>query len=182
MDWVRKIVFVEERVLAEAGKAVAKPVTRVAGIAVIHNPFAGQGHVEDLASLFDVGAKLGEALMPDVVRRLPNPATSYGKAAIVGLNGDFEHGGALIHPKLGKPMRDAVGGGDAIISSNVKVAPAGSAIDVPLAHKDDIWSFDHFDTMTVMVADAPRPDEIMVVMIAADGGRPAPRVGKGRIL
>ena len=182
MDWVRKIVFVEERVLAEAGKAVAKPVTRVAGIAVIQNPFAGQGYVEDLASLFDVGAKLGEALMPDLVRRLPNPATSYGKAAIVGLNGDFEHGGALIHPKLGKPMRAAVGGGDAIISSNVKVAPAGSAIDVPLAHKDDIWSFDHFDTMTVMVADAPRPDEIMVVMIAADGGRPAPRVGKGRIL
>ena len=182
MDWVRKIVFVEERVLAEAGKAVAKPVTRVAGIAVIQNPFAGQGYVEDLASLFDVGAKLGEALMPDLVRRLPNPATSYGKAAIVGVNGDFEHGGALIHPKLGKPMRAAVGGGDAIISSNVKVAPAGSAIDVPLAHKDDIWSFDHFDTMTVMVADAPRPDEIMVVMIAADGGRPAPRVGKGRIL
>ena len=182
MDWVRKIVFVEERVLAEAGKAVAKPVTRVAGIAVIQNPFAGQGYVEDLASLFDVGAKLGEALMPDLVRRLPNPATSYGKAAIVGLNGDFEHGGALIHPKLGKPMRAAVGGGDAIISSNVKVAAAGSAIDVPLAHKDDIWSFDHFDTMTVMVADAPRPDEIMVLMIAADGGRPAPRVGKGRIL
>jgi len=182
LDWVRKIVFVEERVLAEAGKAVAKPVTRVAGIAVIQNPFAGQGYVEDLASLFDVGAKLGEALMPDLVRRLPNPATSYGKAAIVGVNGDFEHGGALIHPKLGKPMRAAVGGGDAIISSNVKVAPAGSAIDVPLAHKDDIWSFDHFDTMTVMVADAPRPDEIMVVMIAADGGRPAPRVGKGRIL
>ena len=182
MDWVRKIVFVEERVLAEAGKAAAKPVTRVAGIAVIQNPFAGQGHVEDLASLFDVGARLGEALMPDVVRRLPNPATSYGKAAIVGIDGDFEHGGALIHPKLGKPMRAAVGGGDAIISSNVKVAPAGSAIDVPLAHKDDIWSFDHFDTMTVMVADAPRPDEIMVVMIAADGGRPAPRVGKGRIL
>ena len=182
MDWVRKIVFVEERVLAEAGKAVAKPVTRVAGIAVIQNPFAGQGYVEDLASLFDVGAKLGEALMPDLVRRLPNPATSYGKAAIVGLNGDFEHGGALIHPKLGKPMRAAVGGGDAIISSNVKVAPAGSAIDVPLAHKDDIWSFDHFDTMTVMVPDAPRPDEIVVIMIAADGGRPAPRVGKGRVL
>ena len=182
MDWVRKIVFVEERVLAEAGKAVAQPITRVAGIAVIQNPFAGQGHVEDLASLFDVGAKLGQAVMPDVVRRLPHPATSYGKAAIVGVNGDFEHGGALIHPKLGKPMRAAVGGGDAIISSNVKVAAAGSAIDVPLAHKDDIWSFDHFDTMTVMVADAPRPDEIMVVMIAADGGRPAPRVGKGRIL
>ena len=182
MDWVRKIVFVEERVLAEVSKTAGKPVTRVAGIAVIQNPFARQGYVEDLAALFDVGARLGEALMPDVVRRLPNPATSYGKAAIVGVNGDFEHGGALIHPKLGKPMRAAVGGGDAIISSNVKVAAAGSAIDVTLAHKDDIWSFDHFDTMTVMVADAPRPDEIVVLMIAADGGRPAPRVGKGRIL
>jgi hypothetical protein len=179
---IRKIVFVEERVLAEAGSAAVKPIMRVAGIAVIQNPFAGQGYVEDLSSLFDVGAKLGEAIMPDVVRRLENPAVSYGKAAIVGVNGDFEHGGALIHPKLGKPMRAAVGGGEAIIASNVKVAPAGTAIDVPLANKDDIWSFDHFDTMTVMVADAPRPDEIMVIMIAADGGRPAPRVGKGRVL
>jgi hypothetical protein len=79
-------------------------------------------------------------------------------------------------------MRAAVGGGEAIISSNVKVAPAGTAIDVPLAHKDDIWSFDHFDTMTVTVADAPRPDEIVVVMIAADGGRVSPRVGRGRVL
>ncbi len=182
MTHIRKIVFVEERVLAEAGSAAVKPIMRVAGIAVIQNPFAGQGYVEDLSSLFDVGAKLGEAMMPDVVRRLENPAVSYGKAAIVGVNGDFEHGGALIHPKLGKPMRAAVGGGEAIIASNVKVAPAGTAIDVPLANKDDIWSFDHFDTMTVMVADAPRPDEIMVIMIAADGGRPAPRVGKGRVL
>jgi hypothetical protein len=179
---IRKIVFVEERVLAEAGHAAAAPITRVAGIAVIQNPFAGQGFVENLSELFDVGAKLGEQLMPDVVRRLARPAMSYGKAAIVGLAGDFEHGGALIHPKLGKPMRAAVGGGEAIISSNVKVAPAGTAIDVPLAHKDDIWSFDHFDTMTVAVADAPRPDEIAVIMIAADGGRPSPRLGKGRIL
>jgi hypothetical protein len=182
MDWLRKIVVVEERLLAEAGRAAARPVTRVAGVAVIANPFAGRGYVEDLSALFDIGAMLGETLMPDVVRRLANPATSYGKAAIVGLAGDFEHGGALIHPKLGKPMRAAVGGGEAIISSNVKVAPAGTAIDVPLAHKDDIWSFDHFDTMTVMVPDAPRPDEIAVIMIAADGGRIAPRLGKGRVL
>jgi hypothetical protein len=182
MTQIRKIVFVEERILAEGGQAAARPVTRVAGIAVIANPFAGKGHVADLSALFEVGAKLGETLMPDLVRRLPHPATSYGKAAIVGVAGDFEQGGALIHPKLGKPMRAAVGGGEAIISSNVKVAPAGTAIDVPLAHKDDIWSFDHFDTMTVMVADAPRPDEIAVIMIAADGGRVVPRLGKGRVL
>ena len=179
---VRKIVFIEERVLSEMGHAAATPVTRVAGIAIVKNPFAGKGYVEDLSALFDVGLKLGEEIMPDVVRRLKNPATSYGKAAIVGLAGEFEHGGAVIHPKLGKPMRAAVGGGEAIVSSNVKVAPAGSAIDVPLAHKDNIWSFDHFDTMTVAVADAPHPEEIVVIMIAADGGRPAPRVGKGRVL
>jgi hypothetical protein len=182
MTAIRKIVFIEERVLAETGKAAARPITRVAGIAIIQNPFAGTGHVEDLSSLFDVGAKLGEEIMPEVVRRLPHPAESYAKAAIVGVNGDFEHGGALLHPKLGKPMRAAVGGGEAIISSNVKVAPAGTAIDVPLTHKDNIWSFDHFDTMTIMVADAPRPDEIVAIMIAADGGRVSPRVGKGRVL
>ena len=182
MDGLRKILLLEERVFSEAGKAAVRPITRVAGIAVVKNPFAGRGYVEDLSALFDIGARLGEEIMPDVVKRLKNPATSYGKAAIVGLAGEFEHGGAVIHPKLGKPMRAAVGGGAAIISSNVKVAPAGSAIDVPLAHKDDIWSFDHFHTMTVTVADAPRPDEIVVIMIAADGGRPLPRVGKGRVL
>ena len=179
---IRKIVVSRETVFSELRAAGPRPVTRAVAIAVIANPFAGQGYVEDLSALFDAGARLGEAIMPDVVRRLENPATSYGKAAIVGVAGDFEHGGALIHPKLGKPMRAAVGGGEAIISSNVKVAAAGTAIDVPLANKDDIWSFDHFDTMTVMIADAPRPDEIVVVMVAADGGRPAPRVGKGRVL
>lgn len=182
MTSIRKIVFVEERVFAEAGRAAAKPVTRVAGLAVVKNPFAGKGHVEDLSALFDLGAQIGETVMPDVVRRLSGAPTSYGKAAIVGLAGDFEHGGAVIHPKLGKPMRAAVGGGEAIISSNVKVAPAGTAIDVPLANKDDIWAFDYFDTMTVMVPDAPRPDEIVVIMIAADGGRVSPRVGKSRVL
>ena len=182
MIHIRKIVFIEERVFGEMGKAAATPITRAAGIAVVKNPFAAKGYVEDLSALFDVGLKLGEEMMPEIVARLKKPATSYGKAAIVGLAGEFEHGGAAIHPKLGKPMRAAVGGGEAIISSNVKVAPAGSAIDVPLAHKDNIWSFDHFDTMTVAVADAPRPDEIVVIMIAADGGRAAPRVGKGRVL
>src|SRR4029078_8620853 len=101
-----------------------KPITRVAGIAVISNPFAAKGYVEDLTSLFDVGAMLGETIMPDVVRRLANLATSYGKAAIVGVAGDFEHGGALIHPKLGKPMRAAGGGGEGSLSSDLKVAAA----------------------------------------------------------
>jgi len=80
---------------------------------------------------------------------------------------------------LGKPMRAAIGGGKALISSNVKVAAAGASLDVPLGHKDDPWSFPHFDTITVSVADAPRPDEILVVMAIADGGRLRNRCGTG---
>ena len=158
MDWLRKIVFVEERVLADAGRTAATPITRVAGIAVIKNPFAGQRLSSTTCHRCSTSARCSaRRSCRTSCGGSPNPATSYGKAAIVGVAGDFEHGGALIHPKLGKPMRAAVGGGEAIISSNVKVAPAGTAIDVPLAHKDDIWSFDHFDTMTVMVAGRAAP-------------------------
>jgi hypothetical protein len=181
MKDIRKIVFVQERVLAEAGEPAAAPVTRVAGIAVLKNLYAGRGHVADLAPLFETGRSLGENLMPEAVKLLGGAPTSYGKAAIVGVGGDMEHGAALLHPKLGAPMRAAVGGGEAIISSNVKVAAAGASIDVPLAHKDNIWLFDHLDTMTVTLADAPRPDEIVVVMVVATGGRANPRVGKGRV-
>ena len=181
MDGVRKIVFVQERVLGEAGKAATEPVIRVAGIAVVKNPFAGAGHVEDLSPLFEVGKALGERLMPEVVKLLGGAPLAYGKVALVGVNGDQEHGAAMIHPRLGAPMRAAVGGGEAIICSNVKVASAGTSIDIPLAHKDNIWAFDYLDTMTVMVPDAPRPDEIVVVMVASTGGRANPRIGKGRV-
>ena len=118
-------------------------------------------------------------MMSQVVDQLASPPVSYGKAAIVGVDGAMEHGGAMIHPKLGKPMRDAVGGGQSLIPSNVKVAPAGTPIDLPLGHKDEAWSFAHFDTMTLMIADAPRPAEIVVCMAVSDGTRPNPRVGDG---
>ena len=175
----RKVMFVKEIVRSEAGGAAARPICRVAAIAVITNPYAGK-FVEDLSPLFDIGMRLGEELMPTAVAMLDGPAVSYGKAAIVGVNGDLEHAAAVLHPKLGKPMRQALGGGEAIIPSNTKVATAGATLDVPLANKDNSWSFDELDTMTVSVADAPRPDEILVVMAIADGGRPRPRVGKGR--
>ena len=119
--------------------------------------------------------------MDDAVRMLTNSPVSYGKAAIVGIAGDMEKGSAMIHPKLGKPMRSAVGGGAALIPSNAKLATLGTPIDLPPDHKDEAWSFDHFDTMTVMVADAPRPDEIVLCMAVADGARPNPRVGSGPI-
>lgn len=178
---VRKTLCIEEVVLMEAGTPLARPVRRVAGLAVIANPYAGR-FVPDLSPLFDTGMEQGALLMKRAMELLGGPAVSYGKAAIVGTLGETEHGGALLHPKLGKPMRAAVGGGEALIPSNVKVAVAGTPIDVPLGHKDNIWSFDHFDTMTVMAADAPRPDEIVLVVAVADGGRPHPRVGQGRVL
>jgi len=173
---IRKIITTRETVFSELVVEANRPVTRAVGMAVIRNPFAGQ-FVEDLRPLFEAGAMLGERLMPELVKLLDGPAVSYGKGAIVGVAGEMEHGGACVHPMLGKPMRAAIGGGKAVIGSNVKVAAAGALLDVPLGHKDDSWSFPHFDTITVSVADAPRPDEILVVMAIADSGRLRNRCG-----
>lgn len=177
---IRKTMFVKETIERDHVGRACDPITRVVAMAVVRNPFAGD-FVEDLSPLFDLGARLGERLMRDAVSMLAGPPVSYGKAAIVGIFGDLEHGGAMLHPKLGKPMRAAVGGGKALIPSNTKVAAAGTPIDLPLGHKDEAWSFDHFDTITVMVADAPRADEIVLCMGVADRGRPHPRVGNAPI-
>lgn len=177
---LRKTLIIKETIEADSFGKACDPITRIAALAVIENPLAGR-YVEDLLPLFDMGGQLGERLMSEIMEMLPSPPVSYGKAAIVGVNGELEHGGAMIHPKLGKPMRSAVGGGKALIPSNAKVAGAGVPIDVPLGHKDEAWSFDHFDTMTVMIADAPRPGEIVMCVAVADGARPHPRVGSGPI-
>lgn len=173
---IRKTFMLRETVKSEMTHAGERPVVRAVAMAVITNPFAGR-YVADLTQLFEAGRAIGEQLMPDLVRQLSRPPISYGKGAIVGVDGEFEHGGACIHPMLGKPMRAAVGGGKAVIPSNVKVGACGAGLDVPLGHKDDPWSFDHFDTITVSLADAPRPDEIVVVLAIADGGRLHPRCG-----
>jgi hypothetical protein len=168
---IRKIATWRETLFAELGTPAERPVARAVALAVIQNPFAGQRGVAELTALWEAGATLGERLMPELAALLGGPAVSYGKGAIVGVAGEVEHGGACVHPRLGKPMRAAIGGGAAVISSVVKVAAAGTPIDIPLGHKDDAWSFAHFDAITVMVADAPRPDEIVVAMALADGGR-----------
>lgn len=177
---IRKTVTIREVVGADRWGRPCAPITRAAVAAVVANPCAG-GFAENLSPLFDIGGALGEQLMAELVAQLAGPAVSYGKAAVVGLDGEMEHGGAMIHPRLGKPMRAAIGGGKALIPSNVKLGGAGTAIDVPLGHKDEAWSFDHFDTMTVAVPDAPLPGEIVVIMAVADGGRVNPRVGSGPI-
>src|SRR5260370_2073365 len=136
---IRKLITTRETVFSELGVEAVRPITRALGMAVISHPFAGQ-FVEDLRPLFEAGAMLGERLMPELVKLLDGPAASYGKGAIVGVAGEMEHGGACVHPMLGKPMRAAIGGGKAVIGSNVKVAAAGSVLDLPPGHKDDSCS------------------------------------------
>jgi hypothetical protein len=178
MPQIRKLLLTREQVFAELGREADRPVVRAVALAVIANPFAGR-FAEDLGPLWEAGAALGERLMPELVRLLDGPPVSYGKGAMVGVAGEVEHGGACVHPRLGRPVRAAVGGGRAVIPSNVKVAAAGAALDLPLGHKDDPWSFAHFDTVTVSVADAPRPEEIVVALAVADGGRLRNRCGAG---
>ncbi len=177
---IRKILFVKEIVEADAGERAARPISRVAAIAVITNPLAGS-YQADVSPLFDIGLALGERLAAQAVALLDGPALSYGKSAIVGVSGELEHAAALLHPKLGRTMRNAVGGGEAIIPSTKKVAAAGATIDVPLSNKDNIWSFNELDTITVMVPDGPRPDEIVAILAFADGGRPLARSGEGPV-
>jgi len=177
---LRKLSLTKETIFADAGRPVKQPICRAFAVAVVENPFADR-FIDDLSPLFADGAELGQRVMPELASLLARPAVAYGKAAIVGVAGEIEHGAAMIHPRLGQPMREAVGGGEAIISSNVKIGGPGTSIDLPLAHKDNIWSFDHLATMTISSEDAPRPDEIVVIMAISDGGRPHPRVGKGRV-
>lgn len=174
---IRRTLLLAETVHSEGGLPALRPVTRSAACAVIANPLAGKA-ADDVSALIDFGAELGDVLARKALQLLPNPAVAYGKAAIVGLDGDIEHAAAILHPRMGRPIREAIGGGKAIIPSNVKVAGAGTAIDVPLADRDDVWLFDHIDTLTVMVPGAPRSGEIVVIVALSDGGRPRPRVDR----
>jgi hypothetical protein len=174
---VRKSLVLKETLTSDMGKDAPRPIIRAAALAVIENPYAGR-YAEDLTQLFEAGRALGDKFTAELVALLSQNPIAYGKGAIVGTDGEFEHGGACVHPMLGKPMRAAVGGGKAVIPSNVKVAACGANLDVPLSHKDDSWSFDHFDTMTVSIPDAPKPNEIVVVIAIADGGRLHPRCGQ----
>jgi hypothetical protein len=172
---LRRLVLLKDRVYLEGGLPAYDPVTRVVACGVIANPFAGRPS-DDLRELFGIGAALGELLVHEAIGLLPGPAIAYGKACVVGVAGDIEHAAAVLHPGMGAPIRAAIGGGLSIIPSNAKVAAAGTEIDVPLGHKDDVWSFDHIDTISVAVPGAPRPDELVVILVLSDGGRPRPRI------
>lgn len=176
---IRKTYVVVETVQEEAGHRLPRPVRRAAAVAVFSNPFAGR-YMEDLSELIEASVPLGEQLSQMAVSALgcePAAVESYGKAAIVGEAGELEHAAALLHPKLGKPLRDAVGGGTAIIPSAKKFGGPGTTIDVPLHYKNAAFVRSHFDAMEVRVPDGPRAGELILIVAVTDGGRPLPRVG-----
>jgi hypothetical protein len=183
---IRKIVTFLDETHTEMGQPVNPPTRRVAVAAVIENPFAGK-FVEDLTELMDIGEELGALLAERAVAALgiPGPsAESYGKAAAVGENGELEHAAAVLHPKLGTPVRKVLGKGAALIPSCKKRGGPGVALDIPLGHKDAAFVRSHFDGMEIRVNDAPRANEILVAIAVTDSGRPLPRVGgltKGEI-
>ena len=176
---IRKIVVMVEETRRECGRGINPPTRKAAAVAVIANPFAA-AFVEDLEPLMDVGAELGGLLGEKCVAALriePAQAESYGKAAMVGERGELEHAAAILHPKLGKPLREAVEKGAALVPSSKKMGGPGTPLDVPLGHKDAAYVRSHFDGMEVRLCDAPRADEIMVAVAVTDSGRPLPRVG-----
>ena len=176
---IRKIITLIDEARHEAGHAAEPPLRKVATAAVVGNPFAGR-YQADLEDLMQIGEELGGLLGEKCVAALgitPAEAQSYGKAALVGENGELEHAAAILHPRLGKPLRAAVEKGAALVPSNKKRGPMGHPLDVPLGHKDAAYVRSHFDGMEVRVTDAPRADEILVAVAVTDSGRPLPRVG-----
>jgi hypothetical protein len=176
---IRKIVIFVEETLTEMGQPVQPSTHRAAAAAVIENPFAGK-YVQDLTELMEIGEELGSLLTERAVAALgisgPS-AESYGKAAAVGENGELEHAAAILHPKLGTPVRKVLGKGAALIPSSKKRGGPGVPLDIPLGHKDAAFVRSHFDGMEIRVNDAPRANEILVAVAVTDSGRPLPRVG-----
>lgn len=176
---IRKIVTNVEKIRYEGFKSLDTPIKKCSVSAVIKNPFAGE-YVEDLSELSEIGQFLGGELTAQAVKAMgikPEEANSYGKGAIIGLNGELEHGAAILHPLLGKPMREQVNGGKAIIPSAKKTGAAGTSLDVPLHYKDAAFVRTHYDAMEVRIPDAPKADEIVVSIVVTNGGRPHPRIG-----
>ncbi len=176
---VRKFVVLVEETRREIGQTIDPPTRKAAALAVIENPFAGK-FTEDLEGLMEIGAELGDVLGRKAVAALgvePGAIESYGKAAIVGENGELEHAAAILHPRLGKPLRAAVEKGAALIPSAKKMGGMGAPLDVPLGHKDAAYVRSHFDAIEVRLADAPRANEILIAVAVTDSGRPLPRVG-----
>jgi hypothetical protein len=177
---IRKIVRYTDETLVEGGKEAERPWVMAAVAAVIPNPWAGRGFVEDLRTdILKIAPPLGEVLVARLMATIggANIVEAYGKAAVVGVNGEVEHGSGIIHTlRFGNQLRMAVEG-KAFLSFTNKRAGAGTAITIPMMHKDDEGQRSHYLTLEFHIPDAPGPDEIVVALGAASGGRPHHRIG-----
>lgn len=176
---LRKLVVQVDETRIEMGQTIEPPTRRAVAIAVIDNPYAGRYEAK-LDALIEAGEELGALLGNKCVEALgiqPGEAQSYGKAAIVGEAGELEHAAAILHPKLGAPLRVAVEKGAALVPSAKKMGTLGTAIDVPIGHKDAAFVRSHFDAIEARVSDAPRANEIVVAVAVTASGRPLPRIG-----
>lgn len=177
---IRKIITATEEIFSEAGQLSNEPLKKVSVAAVVKNPHAGR-YAEDLSDLTDASVEIGKRISQLAAELLlPHTADSYGKAAVIGTNGEQEHGVAMLTTVFGNVLRESVGGGKAWISSLTKRGGPGTIIDIPLAHKDALYVRSHYDGMTVMLADAPLADEIAVICCLANRGRLNDRVGGPR--
>ena len=176
---IRKVVVQIDEIHSEMGRSIDPPTRRALAMAVIANPYAGRfsATLDDLTA---IGEELGGLLGAKCVQALgitPDQAQSYGKAAIVGEAGELEHAAALLHPKMGATLRQAVSRGAALVPSAKKMGGLGTAIDVPLGHKEAAFVRSHFDAIEARISDAPRANEIVVAIAVTDSGRPLARVG-----
>jgi hypothetical protein len=176
MQIKRTLAFVDE-VAVEAGQSVSPPLRKVAVVAILDNPFAGKFE-SDLSPLTKASEEIGRHMSRMAIALLgPHKAESYGKGAIIGMNGEQEHGVAMLTTVFGNVLREAAGGGKAWISSLTKRAAPGASIDIPLAHKDALYVRSHYDGITITLPDAPLPNEIALICAFANRGRPNHRVG-----
>jgi hypothetical protein len=172
---IRKWATFREEILTDGGRALMRPLRRVAVAVVCSNPYAGRWS-EDLSELIDFGEYLGDEAMRRCQEALGEPVESYGKAGIVGEHGELEHVAAVLHPKFGAPTRGRVGG-VSILPSVKKRAAMGASLDIPLHHIKAMLVRSHFDAMTISIPDAPGADELLLALAVADAGRPFARIG-----
>lgn len=176
---VRKELVIVDEIRSEMGKALSVPLRKCAAIVIVENVFSGR-RVQDLSAFGEFGAQLGRRMVESALKTLnvaPEEIQSYGKAAVTGLNGEQEHGAALLHIAFDTPVRAALKDTLSIIPSTEKSGQAGCSVDVPLHSKRAVKVRTHYDAMEVSVADSPRADEIMLVLCLTTGSRPFARVG-----
>ena len=177
---IRKTLLHVEDTLIEGGKIAAQPLKMIAAVAVIKNPWAGRGFVEDLRpAIHDCAPGLGELLTKMVLDAAGGgeKVEGYGKSAIVGLDGEVEHASALIHTlRFGNHFREAVGAKSYLAFTNTR-GPANASLQIPLMDKNDGGRRSHYLTIQLSVADAPASDEIVIALGASIGGRPHHRIG-----